>query len=414
MNKDRKARLEKICAAVNSGKFGGSNKDAIQYLGATETVELVRFGSGCPMLDNVLGGSTDNKGYPVGRFVEVYGSESAGKTTLILHAIAEFQKKWPEKDVAFVDSEFAFDELYAQSIGVNTDYLLVHQPETADQALNIIKQLAELGIKLIVVDSVAALSPKEEQDNDLGDATVALQARKMSSSLRQLTSVCGKNGVTVIFTNQLRENIGVTYGDKTITPAGRALKHYASIRLSIVRTGSEKQTINGEKINISNNVKVNIKKNKTAPPFKVARFTITYGYGIDLEAAYLDTALAQGVVTKRGGWHTFNGENIANGRINVLDILRQDKNLMDSIVGRLQQSNEIEENLEKLRKAEVISDDDVVEVKTAMETIKEEVVEAPKKRGRPKKSAKEKMAEIRRKAVTQKDLDDAGVIVEDV
>jgi len=326
MDANRKKRLEQICKSVNSGDFGGTNKDAVQYLGSSESMKLVRWSSGCPALDVAMGG-----GWPRGRFVELYGSESSGKTTLTLHAIAEYQKKWPDEDVAFIDTEFAFEEDYAIALGVNTETLIVHQPDNAEQALNVLKQFVELGVKLIVVDSVAALSSIKEQEGDLGDTTVAMQARLMSGALRQLAGICGRAGATVLWTNQLREKIGVTYGDKTTTPAGRALKHYASIRVAIARIGSEKEMIDGEKVNVCNHVKVDVKKNKTAPPFRVAKFFITFGHGIDLHAAYLDGALKSGIVKKTGGWHSIGDNKIANGRLAVLNLLREDDELMAEI-----------------------------------------------------------------------------------
>jgi recombination protein RecA len=322
----RRKRLEQICKTVNGGDFGGDNKDAVQYMGSSETVKLERFSSGCPSLDTAMGG-----GYPVGRFVELYGGESSGKTTLALHAIAEHQNKFPDEDVAFIDTEFAFEEEYAIRLGVDTDMLLVHQPDNAEQALNVLKQLANLGVKLIIVDSVAALSSIKEQEGDLGDTTVAMQARLMSGALRQLAGICGRNGTTVIWTNQLREKIGVTYGDKTTTPAGRALKHYASIRMAVTRIGSEKEMVDGEKINVCNHVKVDCKKNKTAPPFRVAKFYITFGHGVDLHAAHLDAALKSGVVKKSGGWHSIGTTKIGNGRLNVLTELRENEELMEDI-----------------------------------------------------------------------------------
>ena len=322
----RRKKLEQICKVINGGEFGGESKDAVQYLGSSDTISLVRWSSGCPALDDALGG-----GWPRGRFIELYGPESGGKTTIALHAIAEFQKKWPDDDVAFIDTEFAFDEEYAQALGVNTDILIVHQPDNAEQALNVLKQLVGLGIKLVVVDSVAALSSIKEQEGDLGDITVGMQARLMSGALRQLAGICGRADATVLWTNQLREKIGVTYGDKTTTPAGRALKHYASVRVSIVRTGSEKETVDGEKIAVCNSVKADCKKNKTAPPFRVAKFFITYGFGIDLHAAYLDAALKSGAVKKSGGWHSVGDMKIGNGRISVLKELRENDELMEDI-----------------------------------------------------------------------------------
>jgi recombination protein RecA len=327
MDDARRKRLEQICKQVNSGEFGGEHKDALAFCGSTEeTTKLIRWSSGCPALDKALGG-----GWPRGRFIELYGPESSGKTTLTLHAIAEYQKKWPEEDVAFIDTEFAFEEEYAKALGVNVDHLIVHQPDNAEQALNVLKQLVQLGVKLFVVDSVAALSSIKEQEGDLGDIPVGMQARLMASSLRQLAGICGRADATVLWTNQLREKIGVTYGDKTTTPAGRALKHYASVRTAIARIGSEKEMVDGEKINVCNHVKVDVKKNKTAPPFRVAKFYITFGFGIDMVAAYLDGALKAGVVKKSGGWHSIGDIKIGNGRLNVLNELRENDEMLEDL-----------------------------------------------------------------------------------
>lgn len=400
----RRKRLEQICKTVNSGEFGGDNKDAVQYLASTDKVKLARFSSGCPALDTAMGG-----GYPVGRFIELYGPESSGKTTLTLHAIAEYQKEYPEHDVAFIDTEFAFEEEYAQALGVNTDYLIVCQPDNAEQALNVLKQLCNLGVKLFVVDSVAALSSVQEQEGDLGDITVGLQARLMSSSLRQLAGICGRNGATVIWTNQLREKIGVTYGDKTTTPAGRALKHYASIRMAVARIGSEKEMVDGEKVNVCNHVKVDCKKNKTSPPFRVAKFHITYGHGIDLHAAYLDAALKAGVVKKSGGWHSIGNIKIGNGRLNVLAELRRNDELMEDIkeatnTGEIPAKYNVDDKKTKATKPAT---------KPATKTrktpkAKQEADEAATNREHTDPEA------IERTPVTQEQLDKMGVQVEDV
>lgn len=259
----RAERLSRICSTINSGSYGGDNKDAITWVGSSESIPMRRFSSGCKDLDEALGG-----GWPKGRFIELFGPESGGKTTLALHAIAEHQKTFPEEEIGLIDSEFSFDAEYAKVIGVDTTYLLVHQPESGKQALNILEQMIQAGVGLVVVDSVAALTTQEDLAGDIGDVSVGAQARLMSGGLRRLTSEADKRDVTVFWTNQLREKIGITWGDKTTTPAGRALKHYASVRVSIKRIGNIKE---GDVI-VSAKTKVDVKKNKTAPPFKNAEF----------------------------------------------------------------------------------------------------------------------------------------------
>jgi len=320
---DRQARLSKLCANINKGDFGGDNKDAVMWVGSSDKVGgIKRFSSGCEELDDALGG-----GWPKGRFIEIYGPESGGKTTCALHAIAEHQKEYPDEEIALIDSEYSFDAEYARMIGVDTEYLLVHQPESGPQALNVLQEMMEGGVGLIIVDSVAALTTAEEMAGDIGDVTVGAQARLMSSALRKLTGVAGRNDVTVMWTNQLREKIGVTWGDKTVTPAGRALKHYASIRVSIRRIGNIKE---GEEV-VSAKTKVDVKKNKTAPPFKVAEFNITFGIGIDKVASVLDNAILRDVVVKRGAWLSFDGQQLGQGRAKVLDMMRNDDELVEKV-----------------------------------------------------------------------------------
>jgi len=239
----RQQRIEKMCETINKGPYGGAAKDAVTYLGSREVITLERFSSGSPEIDRALGG-----GWPRGRFIELYGPESGGKSTCCLHAIAEHQAKYPEDDVALIDTEYSFDEENAKALGVDTRWLIVHQPDNGTQALNVLEQLIKLGISLIIVDSVAALTTESELEGNLGDAQVAEQARLMSPALRRLTTEAGKRKTTVFWTNQMREKIGVTYGDKTTTPAGRALKHYASIRCAIRRVGTAKEKVDGEEV----------------------------------------------------------------------------------------------------------------------------------------------------------------------
>lgn len=315
----RAKRLEKICETINKGAFGGDKKDAVTWLGSRDAIALERFPSGCLALDDALGG-----GWPKGRFIEIYGPESAGKSTVVLHAIAEHQKKYPDEDCALIDLEFSFDEEYAQSLGVNTKYLIVHQPDSGEQALNILNQLILAGVRCFAFDSVAALTTKAELDGDLGDTHVGEQARLMSQSLRRLAAEAGKRNATVLFTNQVREKIGISYGDKTTTPAGRALRHWASIRVHVRATGRVKENIGGEEVVVSSTHIADVKKNKTAAPFKKAEFVISFGHGIDTIAAILDSAMSLGIIVKRGSWISMDNQQLGQGRAVVLDMLRKD------------------------------------------------------------------------------------------
>jgi recombination protein RecA len=323
----KESRLKEICIAINKGTFGGEGHDAVTYLGSREMQILERFSSGCSALDEALGG-----GWPKGRFIEIFGPESGGKTTLVLHAIAEYQKAYPENIVALVDSEYSFDEEYAAKLGVDTKHLIVHQPSSGQQAMNIIKQLIQAGVQCIIVDSVAALTTKEELEGDIGDVQVADQARMMSRGLRTLTTEAGSRKATVFWTNQVREKIGVAYGDKTTTPAGRALKHYASIRVQVSRIGMVKEKIDDEDVVVSARTKADVKKNKTAPPFKKAEFYISFGHGIDQIAGILDEALAMKVVVKRGAWFAFGDEQLAQGRNDTLQCMRDNHDLAKRII----------------------------------------------------------------------------------
>lgn len=329
----REERIRAICESVNKGAFGGEKHDAVSYLGSGDSVAMERFPSGCPALDDALGG-----GWPKGRFVEVFGPESGGKTTLVLHAVAEHQKKYPDEDCGLIDSEFAFDEEYAKALGVNTTYLIVNQPESGEQALNVLSQLIKQGVRCLVVDSVAALTTKAELDGDIGDIHVGEQARLMSQALRRLVQEAGSRDTTIFWTNQVREKIGIMWGDKSTTPAGRALKHYASIRANVVRIGTVKEKINGEDVAVCNKTKVDVKKNKTAPPFRVAEFYISYGHGIDMAAAVLDAALALKVITKRGAWFFFLDEQVGQGRLPVLELLRTDAELNQKVIKAIEEA----------------------------------------------------------------------------
>ncbi len=269
-------------------------------------------------------------GYPKGRIIEIYGPESSGKTTLTLHAIAETQKMGGK--AAFIDAEHALDPIYAKNLGVDTDNLLVSQPDTGEQALEICEMLARSGaIDIIVIDSVAALVPKAEIQGDMGDSHMGLQARLMSQALRKIAGAVNKSNTCVIFINQLRMKIGVMFGNPETTTGGNALKFYASMRLDVRRVESIKK---GEEI-LGNRTRVKIVKNKVAPPFKKAEFDIMYGTGISLAGDLLDTATELKIIDKAGSWYSYNGERIGQGRENVKEFLEAHFDIMDEIQAKV-------------------------------------------------------------------------------
>jgi recombination protein RecA len=345
-DKKRKERMNKlagICKTLNTGKFGGENKDAVTFFGGGETKKVEVFKTGAKSLDIALGG-----GWPRGRVCEIYGPESGGKSTLCLHAIAEFQKKFPDEDVAIIDSEHSFDVEYAKNLNVDVEFLIIHQPESGEQALNIAEQLIGQGVKMIVVDSVAALTTTAELEGDIGDAKVATTARLMSTGLKRLVAVVNRANAFMLFTNQIRDNIGVMYGAKTITPGGKALKFYSSCRVEVRKIGVEKE---GENI-VATKVQANVVKNKVAPPFKKANFIITFGIGVDQIAAILDMAIEKKIVKKSGAWMKLDGETIAQGRASLLDKLRENEDGLRDKIEKILQDIEDSENKEKEEKAE--------------------------------------------------------------
>jgi recombination protein RecA len=298
-----KLRAIRTIVAGIEKQFG---KGAIMALGDEDTAEPIGvIPTGSLALDHALGVG----GYPRGRIIEIYGPESGGKTTLTLHAIAEAQKSGGV--AAFIDAEHAFDVTYARAIGVDTERLLVSQPDTGEQALEICEMLTRSGaVDLVVIDSVAALTPKAEIEGDMGDAHMGLQARLMSQALRKLTAVAHKTDTALIFINQLRQKIGVVFGNPETTTGGNALKFYASVRLDVRRIGQVKV---GEDA-IGNRTRVKVVKNKCAPPFQEAEFEIRWGTGIDHAADLLDLAISRGVVDKSGAHLTFEGEHVGHGR----------------------------------------------------------------------------------------------------
>lgn len=294
---------------------------AIMRMGEQQRADIEFIPSGALSLDLALGG-----GYPKGRIIEIYGPESSGKTTLTLHAIAECQRQGGT--AAFIDAEHALDPSYARKLGVDTDNLLISQPDSGEQALEIVDTLVHSNaVDLIVVDSVAALVPQAEIEGEMGDSHMGLQARLMSQALRKLTSIISKSRATVIFLNQLRMKIGVMFGNPETTTGGNALKFYASVRLDIRRTGQIKV---GEDI-IGNRTKVKVVKNKIAPPFKNAEFDIMYGEGISATGDVLDLAVTHGVVEKSGAWFAYNGEKIGQGREAAKANLKDNAKLMAEI-----------------------------------------------------------------------------------
>lgn len=298
-------------------------KGAIMKLGdAAANISVSTIPSGCLQLDYALGVG----GLPRGRIIEIYGPESSGKTTLALHAIAEAQKLGGT--AAFIDAEHALDPVYAHNLGVDVDNLYISQPDSGEDALEICDTLVRSGaIDIIVVDSVAALVPKAELEGDMGDSHVGLQARLMSQALRKLTGVISKTNTIIIFINQLREKVGVMYGNPETTTGGRALKFYASVRLD-VRRGE--QIKNGSEV-IGNRTKVKVVKNKVAPPFKVAEFDIIYGEGISKFGSLLDMAVERDIIHKSGAWFSYEDQRIGQGRENARQYLRDHPELADRI-----------------------------------------------------------------------------------
>ena len=288
-------------------------KGSIMRLGDASRMRVETINTGALTLDLALGG-----GYPKGRVVEVYGPESSGKTTLTLHAIAEVQKRGGV--AAFVDAEHALDPVYAAALGVDIENLLVSQPDTGEMALEIVDQLVRSGaVDIVVVDSVAALTPRAEIEGEMGDLAVGSQARLMSQAMRKITGNIGKSGCTVIFLNQLRQKIGVTYGNPETTTGGNALKFYASVRLDIRRI----QTLKRGTEEYGIRAKVKVAKNKVAPPFRIAEFDILFGRGISTLGCLLDLAEETGVVTRKGAWYSYEGDNIGQGRDNTIAWLEQ-------------------------------------------------------------------------------------------
>lgn len=317
----QKSEKEKALNQVLKQIEQSFGKGSIVRLGDATRMRVETIPSGALTLDLALGG-----GLPKGRVIEIYGPESSGKTTLALHAIAEVQKAGGI--AAFVDAEHALDPTYASAVGVDIENLLVSQPDTGEMGLEIVDQLVRsVAVDIVVIDSVAALVPRAEIEGDMGDAHMGLQARLMSQALRKITGNIGKSGCTVIFLNQLRQKIGVTYGNPETTTGGNALKFYASVRLDIRRI----QTLKKGTDEYGNRTKVKVAKNKIAPPFRVAEFDIIFGKGISTAGCLIDLAEETGVINRRGSWYNYNGDNIGQGRENALKYMEENPKFTQDI-----------------------------------------------------------------------------------
>ena len=326
--KEKSKALEQVMADIER-QFG---KGAIMKLGSSDHMNIDVTSSGSLTLDIALGVG----GYPKGRIIEIYGPESSGKTTIALHAIAEVQKVGGK--AAFIDAEHALDPVYAKKLGVNIDELLLSQPDTGEQALEICDALVKSeAVNIVVIDSVAALVPQAEIEGEMGDSHVGLQARLMSQALRKLSGTISKTKTTAIFINQLREKVGVLFGNPETTPGGRALKFYSTIRLDVRRGEQIKagDSVSGNKTNIK------VVKNKVAPPFKSATVDIMYGEGVSHQGELVDLASQIGVIDKSGAWFSYQGEKIGQGRENVKQYLKDNPKLAIEIENKVREANNI-------------------------------------------------------------------------
>ena len=344
-NPDKEKALNLVLNQIERN-FG---KGSIMRLGDAAKMKVETISSGALTLDLALGG-----GFPKGRVIEIYGPESSGKTTLALHAIAEVQKAGGV--AAFVDAEHALDPTYSAALGVDIDNLLVAQPDNGESALEIVDQLVRsAAVDIVVVDSVAALVPRAEIEGEMGDLQVGLQARLMSKALRKIAGNIGKSGSTVIFLNQLRQKIGISYGNPEVTTGGTALKFYASVRLDIRRIQTLKKGSEGE---YGIRAKVKVAKNKVAPPFRIAEFDIIFGTGISQIGCMLDLAEKTDVVSRKGAWYSYEGDNIAQGRDNAVKYLEENPEFAEVIEEKVKAALEIKNGSVADQEEEITASED--------------------------------------------------------
>ena len=348
IDENKRKALESALSQIEKAYGKGS----VMKLGDNMHLNVETVPSGSLGLDLALGVG----GVPKGRVVEVYGPESGGKTTVALHMVAEVQKRGGI--AGFIDAEHALDPVYAKKIGVDIDNLFISQPDTGEQALEITETMVRSGaVDIVIVDSVAALVPKAEIEGEMGDSHVGLQARLMSQALRKLTAIIGKTNCTVIFINQLREKVGVMFGNPETTTGGRALKYYSSIRLEVRRGEQIKK--DGEAI--GNRTKIKVVKNKVAPPFRTAEVDIIYGEGISREGDILDLAVAENIVNKSGAWYAYNGDKIGQGRENAKLFLKEHPDLMEEVEQKVREKYAQKEGVDQVENEEKASDKTVKE-----------------------------------------------------
>ena len=348
IDENKRKALESALSQIEKAYGKGS----VMKLGDNMHLNVETVPSGSLGLDLALGVG----GVPKGRVVEVYGPESGGKTTVALHMVAEVQKRGGI--AGFIDAEHALDPVYAKKIGVDIDNLYISQPDTGEQALEITETMVRSGaVDIVIVDSVAALVPKAEIEGEMGDSHVGLQARLMSQALRKLTAIIGKTNCTVIFINQLREKVGVMFGNPETTTGGRALKYYSSIRLEVRRGEQIKK--DGEAI--GNRTKIKVGKNKVAPPFRTAEVDIIYGEGISREGDILDLAVAENIVNKSGAWYAYNGDKIGQGRENAKLFLKEHPDLMEEVEQKVREKYAQKEGVDQVENEEKASDKTVKE-----------------------------------------------------
>ena len=348
IDENKRKALESALSQIEKAYGKGS----VMKLGDNMHLNVETVPSGSLGLDLALGVG----GVPKGRVVEVYGPESGGKTTVALHMVAEVQKRGGL--AGFIDAEHALDPVYAKKIGVDIDNLYISQPDTGEQALEITETMVRSGaVDIVIVDSVAALVPKAEIEGEMGDSHVGLQARLMSQALRKLTAIIGKTNCTVIFINQLREKVGVMFGNPETTTGGRALKYYSSIRLEVRRGEQIKK--DGEAI--GNRTKIKVVKNKVAPPFRTAEVDIIYGEGISREGDILDLAVAENIVNKSGAWYAYNGDKIGQGRENAKLFLKEHPDLMEEVEQKVREKYAQKEGVDQVENEEKASDKTVKE-----------------------------------------------------